>query len=138
MTMYKITAPVAGFTGKSAGINFVDGFADLDGDTDGRALAFFRRRGYGIAVVDGKDTDVKQDVTAPANAGPFELRGDSDDEPRSAAEAARQSKEVADREAAQEGEPAASGRSPRTATPVAETPRTGATSRRAGSKEDGK
>lgn len=41
----KITAPVEGFKGKVAGVEFVDG----EGETsDKNAIAYFRRKGYGI------------------------------------------------------------------------------------------
>lgn len=43
--MATITAPVDGFTGRVAGVNFVDGTATA---TDPRALAYFRRHGYQV------------------------------------------------------------------------------------------
>ncbi|GGD33119.1 hypothetical protein GCM10010915_11880 [Microbacterium faecale] len=43
--MPKITTPVKGFTGKVAGVSFVDGKGET---TDKAALAYFRRHGYGV------------------------------------------------------------------------------------------
>ena len=45
--MAKVTAPVEGFTGVSAGVEFVDGVAETN---DAAALAYFRRRGYKVAT----------------------------------------------------------------------------------------
>lgn len=43
--MAVVVAPVEGFTGRVAGVAFVDGRAET---TDGRALAYFTRQGYRI------------------------------------------------------------------------------------------
>lgn len=64
--MPKITTPVKGFTGKVAGVSFVDGEGETD---DAGALAYFRRHGYGVdaaekavEIPDGKpSTDWKAD-----------------------------------------------------------------------------
>lgn len=51
--MAKITAPVAHFTGKSAGVDFVDGIGTTD---DEAAISYFTQAGY---TVDG---DVSEDA----------------------------------------------------------------------------
>ncbi|MFF7146049.1 hypothetical protein ACFZB5_33450 [Streptomyces nodosus] len=43
--MHEVTTPVQGFTGTVAGVHFADGRAETDNET---ALAYFRRRGYGV------------------------------------------------------------------------------------------
>jgi hypothetical protein len=50
---YKITAPVPGFTGKVAGIDFAKGVATIDTAVDGerRALEYFRRKAYVVEEV---------------------------------------------------------------------------------------
>lgn len=45
--MATIHAPVANFTGKVAGVSFADGKGET---SDTRALAYFRRHGYGIGT----------------------------------------------------------------------------------------
>lgn len=64
--MPKITAPVAGFTGKVAGVSFSDGKGETDDD---RAIAYFRRKGYGIG--NAKPTGGKQTIepTDPRKVG---------------------------------------------------------------------
>lgn len=41
----KVQAPVDGFTGVVAGVNFTDGFGETDNPN---ALNYFRRHGYGV------------------------------------------------------------------------------------------
>ncbi|WP_036374354.1 hypothetical protein [Micromonospora sp. ATCC 39149] len=48
MALFKLTTPTPGFTGKVAGVAFADGTATVDSETHGRALAYFRRRGYRV------------------------------------------------------------------------------------------
>lgn len=52
--MAKITAPVKGFNGIVAGVQFKDGSASTD---DTGALAYFRRHGYTIGGTDGATDD---------------------------------------------------------------------------------
>lgn len=59
--MAKITAPVEGFKGKVAGVEFVDGKAET---TDKNAIAYFRRKGYGIGQQAPKGKAV---LTEPAD-----------------------------------------------------------------------
>ncbi len=47
MTTYVIKSPVAGFTGRKAGVAFADGRATAGSDATA-ALAYFRRHGYRI------------------------------------------------------------------------------------------
>lgn len=49
----KITSPVPDFTGKVAGVQFVDGSAETD---DEGALGYFARHGYGVAGSDVEGT----------------------------------------------------------------------------------
>ncbi|NEY32060.1 hypothetical protein GTU99_07610 [Streptomyces sp. PRKS01-65] len=50
MTQYEITAPEPQFSGEVAGVLFNRGKATVDGDSENAtaALAYFRRRGYGV------------------------------------------------------------------------------------------
>ncbi|GGM76997.1 hypothetical protein GCM10012275_54560 [Longimycelium tulufanense] len=48
---YRITTPVAGFTGEVAGVTFASGVAHCE-NSDGPALAYFRSQGYGITRLD--------------------------------------------------------------------------------------
>jgi hypothetical protein len=43
--MYRVTTPVLGFTGQSAGVNFTNGVAEVG---EGPSLAYFRAAGYGV------------------------------------------------------------------------------------------
>ncbi len=43
--MAAVTAPVAGYSGEVAGVQFVNGKAETDDDN---ALAYFRRHGYDV------------------------------------------------------------------------------------------
>src|SRR4051812_18243654 len=67
MTKFRITAPVADFTGLSAGVNFTHGVAEGDapGDDvqhrDTRRLAYFRGAGYGVEEID-HSTDTQEDL----------------------------------------------------------------------------
>lgn len=45
---YRITTPVRGFRGEVAGVAFADSKAEVDEDTNARALAYFRRKGYAV------------------------------------------------------------------------------------------
>lgn len=47
--MYRVTAPVAGYTGTVAGVDLVDGQAVT---SDPGAVAYFRRHGYTVEPVD--------------------------------------------------------------------------------------
>jgi hypothetical protein len=51
---FTVTAPVAGFTGRRAGVHFVGGSVTLDDDNpaEARALAHFMRREYEVTPVD--------------------------------------------------------------------------------------
>lgn len=48
MATTKVYAPNAGYTGRVGDVAFADGLAEVDADTQGAALAYFRGRGYGI------------------------------------------------------------------------------------------
>jgi hypothetical protein len=49
---YLITTPVRGFRGEVAGVAFIDSKAEVDEDGNGRAIAYFRRKGYGVEAVE--------------------------------------------------------------------------------------
>lgn len=55
---FRITTPVAGFTGVSAGVNFTKGIAEVDVPVDDRqdpltrALTYFQSQGYGVEELD--------------------------------------------------------------------------------------
>jgi len=48
MTKYLISTPQAGFTGISVGVNFTNGQAEVDSETQAAALRYFRAQGYGV------------------------------------------------------------------------------------------
>lgn len=52
--MYRVTTPVVGFTGMSAGANFTDGVTEIE---DGPSLRYFRSAGYGIEELDEPATE---------------------------------------------------------------------------------
>lgn len=49
---YLITTPVRGFRGEVAGVAFIDSKAEVDEDGNARAIAYFRRKGYGVEAVE--------------------------------------------------------------------------------------
>lgn len=49
MAKYKVSTPVAGFTGTSAGTHFHDGHAVVD---EGPALRYFRSAGYNVEAIE--------------------------------------------------------------------------------------
>ncbi|MFI1942054.1 hypothetical protein ACH44C_33590 [Streptomyces purpureus] len=49
---YRITTPVPGFTGVSAGANFTNGVAEVDDADNAPALAYFRSQGYGVEEIE--------------------------------------------------------------------------------------
>lgn len=49
---YRISTPVPGFTGVSVGVNFTDGTAEVDSETQAPALAYFRAQGYGVEEIE--------------------------------------------------------------------------------------
>lgn len=63
---YRITAPAEGHTGIVAGVAFHDGMAEMD-SRDAAALAYFRRRGYGIEATEDADTGATE---RPPQAAP--------------------------------------------------------------------
>jgi hypothetical protein len=69
MARFEVSAPVASFTGISAGVAFARGRAVVTSDTaEGlAALYYFKQAGYGIAALDGVEVD---DVLSRANESP--------------------------------------------------------------------
>lgn len=68
--MHKITAPVKGYSGRVAGVHFVDGVGETDNEN---AIAYFRRHKYGVEEVAQADEQVDEtpaaevpEVTPPA------------------------------------------------------------------------
>jgi hypothetical protein len=53
MTTYRITAPVAGYTGAVGAIDFAKGVAYVSDTTNSGALEYFRGQGYAVEDVDG-------------------------------------------------------------------------------------
>ncbi|GLH97351.1 hypothetical protein [Phytohabitans aurantiacus] len=79
---YKITAPVAGYTGLVAGVAFADGSATIDTaeEKHRRALAYFERKRYGIEQLGIEEPDIEEpDADPPAEEKPTEVptRGSS-------------------------------------------------------------
>jgi hypothetical protein len=73
MAKYRVTTPVVGFTGVSAGVNFTNGVAELDVPEDrpedqlrynARALAYFRSQGYGIEEIEPEPAEEKPKTSA--------------------------------------------------------------------------
>lgn len=69
--MFRITAPVPGFCGEVAGMDFVDGVAE--GEPTQSALSYFRRRGY--RVVEG---DAQQPDPSPEGDIQGDIQGDAE------------------------------------------------------------
>jgi hypothetical protein len=76
---YMITAPVPGFTGKVAGVDFAKGVATIDTAVDGerRALEYFRRKAYRVEEVKAEEPapEPAADEKPPATGVP--TRGSS-------------------------------------------------------------
>lgn len=64
--MMRVETPVAGFTGEVAGVHFVDGVAEVEGEA---ALAYFERHGYTITeqteAVDAEQTEAVDAAPRP-------------------------------------------------------------------------
>jgi len=71
MARFKISTPVAGYTGESAGIAFANGIAEIDTRSDAHvsALSYFRSAGYGIVPLDDVEVDdaIRRATTPPAD-----------------------------------------------------------------------
>jgi hypothetical protein len=52
---YRITTPVRGFHGEVAGVAFANSVAEVDEIANARAIAYFRRKGYGVKAVEPAD-----------------------------------------------------------------------------------
>jgi hypothetical protein len=57
MATYRVTTPVAGFTGEVGSARFVDGEAVLDEEIDGPALAYCMNAGYGVQLAEEATED---------------------------------------------------------------------------------
>lgn len=69
MALFRITTPVAGFTGVSVGVNFTQGVAEVDSEAQGPALAYFRAQGYGVDPIDDLEpTPASTRKTTPKGA----------------------------------------------------------------------
>lgn len=77
MARFKITTPVANYTGDRAGVHFVKGVAEVDSETQLAALRYFRSAGYGVEPVgdsaaeggEGSDPDTGGDAAGGKQAG---------------------------------------------------------------------
>jgi len=86
MTTYNITAPESHFSGEVAGVVFSKGKATVDGDNENAAaaLAYFRRKGYGVngeAAAEAREVFEPADPRDVADVGGGSLR-DGAVEPR--------------------------------------------------------
>lgn len=76
MTKYRITTPVAGFTGVSAGVNFTNSVAEIDAPVDdaqhedARRVAYFTAAGYLVEPVEDEpsEEDSVEPTIVPAPA----------------------------------------------------------------------
>ncbi|HKY58301.1 MAG TPA: hypothetical protein VJL80_09710 [Aeromicrobium sp.] len=59
----RVTAPVEGFTGSVAGVDFVDGVAETDSPA---AIAYFRRKGYALADAKPAKAPAKKAAVKPS------------------------------------------------------------------------
>ena len=67
---HRIVSPVRGFTGEVAGVAFADSKAEVDESSHGRALAYFRRKGYGVEPVSEPSGSVQSEPSlADGQAG---------------------------------------------------------------------
>jgi hypothetical protein len=62
---YRITTPVRGFRGEVAGVAFIDSKAEVDEAANGRALAYFRRKGYEVVATEPAAPAVEADEQEP-------------------------------------------------------------------------
>lgn len=65
MALFKVTTPAPNYSGERSGVVFRDGVATVD-DSDAmqaRALAYFRRRGYGVEPVETVDDSAPETPT---------------------------------------------------------------------------
>jgi hypothetical protein len=76
---YNITAPVPGFTGKVAGVDFAKGSATIDTSVDGerRALEYFRRKAYRVEEVIAEEPAPEPAVDEKPPAAGVPTRGSS-------------------------------------------------------------
>lgn len=75
--MIRITTPVPGFTGMSAGVNFTEGAAEVDVPADAhhpiaRAVAYFTAQGYGVEQLGEPETESGPEDSAPDDPAPFD------------------------------------------------------------------
>lgn len=68
MSTIKITAPVSSFTGQVAGVQFVDGVAEIEIPRQQAAAEYFGRHGYGV----------HSDIPAPKGEDPALAVGESE------------------------------------------------------------
>lgn len=72
---YRITAPVRTFNGTVAGVQFLDGAAEVD-DTNRAALDYCRRRGYTVEAAES-DTAPADQADTGTDSGPDTKTGDT-------------------------------------------------------------
>ncbi|QTU45637.1 hypothetical protein F3K20_12860 [Streptomyces scabiei] len=84
MAKYRITTPVVGFTGVSAGVNFTNGVAELDVPEgrpedqlryNARALAYFRSQGYGVEEIGPEPAENDKPKTPARSASKTDSKG---------------------------------------------------------------
>ena len=76
MNQFTVTAPVAGFSGESAGVVFKDGVGQVnDASKEGRAaIEYFRRRGYTLTAESADEAETEAETEEQQTP-------DEDDEP---------------------------------------------------------
>ncbi len=62
---YSVTAPVAGFSGDSVGVTFIDGVAIVPADNLA-ALRYFRQAGYGVEPISAPSDESPAEQPKPA------------------------------------------------------------------------
>jgi hypothetical protein len=80
MAKYKVTTPAAGHTGAVGKVHFVDGVAEVDGETHAAELAYFHAQGYGVEEVESAESPApKRRAPARSKTGDGEKpAGDGD------------------------------------------------------------
>lgn len=66
---FTITTPVRGFRGEVAGVAFIDSRAEVDEDANARAIAYFRRKGYGVEPIAERGTAHSEPAPGDDSAG---------------------------------------------------------------------
>lgn len=74
MAKFNVSAPEAGYSGKTGRVQFSDGRAVIDDETHAAELAYCRAQGYGVEPVEGDEPQEAEQKPAPRRA-PAKTKG---------------------------------------------------------------